>query len=277
MSFLVLLLALWVEKFSAGRQRIQQDGFWLRQLAAVQARGATPALALALLVLAPIALLGLLLLAIEPLAYGWLALPVHLLVLVYALGRGDVLASLGSFRDAWRRGDSEAAALSAARDMGLEADDEPELLGKVQGYLLWQGFQGFFAVIFWYALLGPLLALAYRLVALTAEHAAGSALGERAQQLRHALDWVPVRVLAASFSLVGNFLGVSRAMLHELLSWEISAPRLLLDAGLAGGDVPQPEVGPEGVSTLDTLWQLLIRSAMLWYAVFALVILFISG
>ena len=52
---------------------------------------------------------------------------------------------------------------------------------------------------------------------------------------------------------------------------------LTLDAGLAGGDVPQPEVGPEGVSTLDTLWQLLIRSAMLWYAVFALVILFISG
>ena len=58
MSFLVLLLALWVEKFSAGRQRIQQDGFWLRQLAAVQARGATPALALALLVLAKMGIIS---------------------------------------------------------------------------------------------------------------------------------------------------------------------------------------------------------------------------
>ena len=52
MSFLVLLLAVWVEKFSAGRQRIQQDGGWLRQLARVEAAPslqASPWLSLALL------------------------------------------------------------------------------------------------------------------------------------------------------------------------------------------------------------------------------------
>src|SRR5690606_19118327 len=103
MSFLVLLLVLWVEKFSAGRRRIQQDGLWLGWLARVE-EGA-PWRALGLLVLLPTLLLGLLLLALEPLAYGWLALPVHLLVLVYSLGRGDVLVALGPFRDAWRRGD----------------------------------------------------------------------------------------------------------------------------------------------------------------------------
>ncbi len=280
MSFLVLLLALWVEKFSAGRQRIQQDGFWLGRLAAVQAHSGlanAPVAALALLVLLPVLLLGLLLLAIKPLAYGWLLLPVHLLVLVYSLGRGDVLATLGPFRDAWRRGDAEAAALSAERDLHIDAETEQELLVKAQGYLLWQGFQGFFAVIFWYALLGPLLALAYRLLALTAEHAAGSVLGERAQQLRHALDWLPVRVLAASFSLVGNFLAVNRVMLHELLNWEVSAPRLVRDAGVAAGDIETAVMGPEGVGTLDALWQLLIRSAMLWYAGFALLAVLFRG
>ncbi len=32
MSFLVILLVLWVEKFSAWRLRIQQDGTWLEPL-----------------------------------------------------------------------------------------------------------------------------------------------------------------------------------------------------------------------------------------------------
>ena len=32
MSFLVLLLAVWVEKFSALRHRVQRDGGWIREL-----------------------------------------------------------------------------------------------------------------------------------------------------------------------------------------------------------------------------------------------------
>ena len=124
MSFLVLLLAVWVEKFSAGRQRIQQDGGWLRQLARVEAAPslqASPWLSLVLLVLVPVLLLGVLLLLLKSVAYGWLALPVHLLVLIYGLGRGDVLAALGPFRDAWRRDDTEAAYLVAARALGAGA------------------------------------------------------------------------------------------------------------------------------------------------------------
>lgn len=272
MNFLVLLLVLWVEKFSSGRRRIQQDGFWLQQLRLVEARGISPWIALALLVLLPVALLGLLLLVLKPLAYGWLALPVHLLVLVYSLGRGDVLAALGPFRDAWRRGDDQAALHVAERDLGVEADGESELLLGVQRYELWQAYQGFFAVIFWYALLGPLLALAYRLLALTAEYGR-EGLAERAAQLRHALDWLPARVLAASFSLVGNFAAVSRAVLHDLLSWDIPAAQLLFNAGRAASELPEPQAGEAGVNSLYELWQLLVRSAVLWYAAFAVWIL----
>lgn len=272
MSFLVLLLMIWVEKFSAWRRRIQHDGPWLRGLARVEANprlAASPWLALALLVLLPVAVLGLLLVLLKPLAYGWLALPVHLLVLVYSLGRGDLLAALGPFRDAWRRGDSQAAYHVAERDLGLQAEEGEALLLRVQGHMLWQAYQSFFAVIFWYALLGPVPALAYRLLALTVEQVRQPALRERAQQLRHGFDWLPARVLAASFALVGNFVAVSRALLQDLLDWDAPAPRLVIAAGRAAGELPEPVLGEIGVSSLDGLWQLLVRAAMLWYAGFA--------
>jgi AmpE protein len=92
MSFLVLVLAVWIEKFSALRHRIQRDGGWLRELAKLESSaslGKQPWLILTLLVLLPVALLALLLLVLEPVAYGLLALPVHLLVVIYSLGRSN--------------------------------------------------------------------------------------------------------------------------------------------------------------------------------------------
>src|SRR5690606_29261683 len=138
-----------------------------------------PWLALLAVVLLPVLALGVLLLILEPLAYGWLSLPLHLLVLLYCLGRGHCKRELAPFRDAWRRGDNEAAALVAERDLGLVEADGRSLLMAVQARILWQNHQGFFAVVFWYLLLGPMAALAYRLLALSEEHATNRAIGER--------------------------------------------------------------------------------------------------
>ncbi|MCG6574216.1 hypothetical protein EGM97_05800 [Pseudomonas sp. AF32] len=273
MSFLVLLLAIWIEKFSALRQRIQRDGGWLRELNRLETSprwGNRPWLVLIVMVVFPVAVLALLLWVLEPVAYGLLALPVHLLVVIYSLGRGDLLADLGPFRDAWRREDLQAATHVAKRDLAIEADTGEQLLDRVQAHLLWQAYQSFFAVIFWYFLLGPVAALSYRLLALAAGHSQNPGVAERAAQLRHAFDWVPVRLLAASFALVGNFVAVSRIMLHELLNWNISAAQLIDKVGLAAGEISLPVAGPDGINSLDRLWELLLRAAVLWYAGFAL-------
>lgn len=273
MSFLVLLLAVWIEKFSALRHRVQHDSGWLRELAKLEVSPRfvnRPWLVLALLILFPVAVLGLLLVVLEPVAYGLLAFPIHLLVVIYSLGRGDLLAGLGPFRDAWRREDLQAATHVAKRDLDIGADSGEQLLERVQGHLLWEAYQSFFAVIFWYFLLGPVAALSYRLLALAAEHGKNPALVERAAQLRHAFDWLPVRLLAASFALVGNFVAVSRVMLHELLNWNISAAQLVEKVGLVAGEIPAPTVGSDGITSLDRLWELLLRAAVLWYACFAL-------
>jgi AmpE protein len=272
MSFLVILLVLLVDKFSDWRPRLQHDGPWLARLHQAETSPRlqyAPWLSLLLLVLLPVLLLGLLLAALEPLAYGWLSLPLHLLVLLYSLGRGHAKSELGAFRDAWRRGDQEAAALAAERDIGLQEQDPASLLQAVQTRLLWKSYEGFFAVIFWYLLLGPMAALAYRLLALCAEHAELEGLRERAEQLRHAFDWLPVRMLLGSFALVGNFVAVNRALLHELLSWDVPARRLLADAGPLAADLSPVIEGEAGIARLDAIAALLVRARLFWYAAIA--------
>lgn len=272
MSFLVLLVIVWVEKLSPLRQRIQRDGVFLAELRRLQNSrllAREPWLLLAVLVGLPVLVVGWVLAVLMPVAYGLLALPVHLLVLAYSLGRGDPKVALGPLRDAWRREDDTAALHVAERDMAVTAQTPDELAADVQSWLLWRALESFFSVVFWYSLLGPVAALAYRLLALVAEHAAEPGLRERAGQLIHALDWLPARLLAGSFALVGNFMAVARFLLQELLHWPVSARAVVGGAGqLAAGLAPRQR-GAQAVAGLDALWALLQRAAVLWYAVLA--------
>ncbi|WP_028696387.1 regulatory signaling modulator protein AmpE [Pseudomonas cremoricolorata] len=271
MSFLVLVLVLWIEKFSALRRRVQRDGFFVGELLRLErGRQPRPWLTLAICVLAPVLLLALLLHVLQPVAYGLLALPVHLLVLLYSLGRGDAKAALGPLRDAWRRGDDQGALHVAERDLDLRAEQPGELSRQVQGHLLWQAYQSFFAVIFWYFLLGPAAALAYRLLALTLEHSRQVTVQALAERLRHWLDWLPVRALGISFALVGNFVAVSRVMLHELLNGQLRAEPWVAQLGRVADDIPEHDSADQANQRLDSLWDLLLRSAVLWYVAFAL-------
>lgn len=269
MNFLVLLLVLLAERFSGLRRRVQRDGWWqdLRRRHETPGR---PWWSLAWLVGLPLLLVALLLPVLEPMFHGWLALPVHLVLLLYSLGRDDAWPGLMPFREAWTRGDAEAAGQIARRDLAIEAEDAASLFGQLQHRLLLEAFQGLFAVIFWYVLLGPLAALAYRLLRLAEAQVETPGLRERAAQLAHAFDWLPVRALIASFALVGHFTRVRQVLRRSLWQWEQPASQLLAEAGELAL-VPQAELsGPAGVARLDELRALLVRCVILWYGVFAL-------
>ena len=76
MSFVVLLLAILIEKFSALRQRLQRDSGWVRELHKLEAStrlANRPWWVLVILVLLPVMLLGLLLvLTLVPEVVLWL-------------------------------------------------------------------------------------------------------------------------------------------------------------------------------------------------------------
>ncbi len=273
MNFLVLVLILLLEKLCRWRMHLQRDELLRRVLARLESAPrfqGQAALQLLLVLGVPLLLVGLLLWSLAPLAYGWLLLPLHVALLRWSLGRGDPQHSLAPFRARWQRGDTQAAYLEAERDLGLQAEDAPGLLRQVQGFLLWQAYEGFFAVIFWYALGGPLPALAYRLLALLGEHAEGEELRGYAVRLRHMLDWLPARLLALSLALAGNFVSANRVLWPRLLDFPASAAQLVADAGRAASDTPGDGGGLE---TLDELWSLLQRAGLIWYSALALGIL----
>ena len=275
MSFLVLILTILVEKLSSWRQALQKDQWWYEQLA--RCKKLLPrqnSLALVLALSLPIIGLAILLIVLKSIAYGLLLIPVHLAVLVYSLSRGDVRVALGPFRDAWRRQDTHAASLAAQRDLLIQSEEPVGLMQAVQGYLLWQGFQGFFAVIFFYLIAGPLAALTYRLLVLTSEQATWPEAAGKATRLLHILDWLPVRLLSASFALIGNFITVNRALMHDLLCINEPANSLLSKAGRAAVEAENDALGEKGTTILDNLWLLLVRSAVLWFASLALWTLF---
>lgn len=59
-----------------------------------------------------------------------------------------------------------------------------------------------FSVIFWYILLGPIAVLTYRLITLCREI---SLVNQQANQLTELIEWIPARISALLFLLVGNF------------------------------------------------------------------------
>ena len=270
MSFLVLILTIVIEKLSSWRSAIQNDQWWYAQLSRFQKllpKQATLAFILALAL--PVLALALILFIAQSVLYGLLLIPVHLAVVLYSLSRGDVRTALGPFRDAWRRKDAHAASLAAQRDLLIQSEEPAGLLQAVQSHLLWQGFQGFFAVVFFYLIAGPIAALSYRLLVLTSEQSSWPQAAGFSTRLLHILDWIPVRLLSISFALIGNFITVNRALTHELLCLTEPAEKLLSHTGRAAVEAQSHALGEQGTATLDNIWFLLVRSAVLWYAVLA--------
>lgn len=80
-------------------------------------------------------------------------------------------------------------------------ESEPVTEASISDYLI--GVNGqVFAVVFWFIVLGPIGALLYRLTRLCIDR---PAVSEEALHFTELLDWLPVRMTALLYLLVGNF------------------------------------------------------------------------
>ena len=94
-----------------------------------------------------------------------------------------------------------------------------------------------FAPLLWFALLGPAGALFYRLAHTFDDHwgrrseAEFGEFGQFARQAFALIDWVPIRVTAASFAVVGDFEDAVHCWRTQAVRWPEAGSGILLASG----------------------------------------------
>tara|TARA_B110000503_G_scaffold53304_1_gene85752 strand:+ start:597 stop:1538 length:942 start_codon:yes stop_codon:yes gene_type:complete len=239
--FLIILIAIAVLESNGQLAFIQRD-IWVRKwhgaLTKLSALENSSLLIVLAYVLVPVIILQLVL---WYLGSGILVFLVELGVLLYCLGRGDLSAQIDVLQSDIQRSDLQAAFHDAAvfniGHRAASADSAAGLFRELAATLPYRLFERSFVVVFWFFFLGAPLALAYRLLALHGDMQLGAAAvqveqeqsseedtaelvetvtANDANKLLWYLEWIPVRFLALTLGLMGDF-SKATAPLKELV------------------------------------------------------------
>jgi adenosylcobinamide-phosphate synthase len=248
-------------------------------------------LALVAVVLIPVALLSALAAAIHP-AVLWI---LDTLLLYATLHFLSTTRHLSAIEAALRSGDAPAAANRLAEWQGETAgvDDAAAVTRLAAEQALREAHHGTFAILFWFLVLpGPLGLVLYPLVhraARTWEQ--GVEPDERdfgwfAARAFHVIDWIPQRLTAFTFAVVGNFEDALYCWRSQAAQWLRPEEGIVLASGAGalgvrlgeplprgGAFVDRPPLGtgdPAREESLASLEGLLWRGLVLWLVVFLL-------
>jgi len=177
-----------------------------------------------LMVVVPVASLALLVALLTGILGGIIELIVGVAVLLFSFGRLDFPTVTERYLARARHGDAAGAAL-VLEECGLDgaAHDNDGFAADAARIFLYEGFQRWFAPVFYFLLLGPYGALAYRLTILDNS-------GRRGDLLVTAADWLPARMLVLTFAAVGSFAGAWNVLKERAFEPEVATEDLLLES-----------------------------------------------
>lgn len=194
-----------------------------------------------LLAVVPVALATLIVYGVLRHASGLLAFLWNVAVLYVALGfrqfshfytdvmlalRASDLARAREVLSSWRGVSSHELTTNEAARIAIE-------LGLMRSH------RHVFGVMAWFAVLGPVGAIAYRLAALLNDRWSAApgdeagAFGLFAARAYEVIDWVPVRLTAFSFAMAGDFMGAVECWREQAATWRVRGQGLIL-ASAAG-------------------------------------------
>jgi len=216
MILITLVLALLAERFLGQYHYLRSYDWFNRYVSAVRARlGATafwdgPVGVIATLAV-PLFAVGLMQALLHGVLLSLLGLVFGVVVLLYCLGPRDLDAEAEAYCAAVEAGDAARAQSSASELLGYDAPPDPWTRSRVvTDAVLAQCNERLFAVLFWYALLGPLGAVLFRLAVMLPDSlrpadAEGAGYIAAARRLHEILAWLPARLVALSYALSGSF------------------------------------------------------------------------
>lgn len=278
MKFFILMCSLLWQRQSS-RSGYRRKRIWfsrlLQPLALQKQRIGLQVAGYFLCVILPCVLLAVFFASLHGLLWGALAVLLQILLFLYVLGRDDFNARLRSYRDAWQRGDYQAAFESARAFLTLQSQtqvvDAKQLHTEVAAAVNYAWFIRFFVPVFWFMLLGIagaflwLLSFWFKL----------ELKQPWSDLLVDAMLWIPSRLLALTFCLAGDFTGAFRAVVNSVRNPEVPAAELL--ASSAQGALPKTDAEFSAEGALQALTDdhdLLIRSAVIWLVLIAAATIF---
>lgn len=198
--------------------------------------------------------------------YGFMAFLFQLFILICCLGPQNLWADTFACINALTQGDAQTAAGKLQASFGIiDTSYSQSLHRHLLNDVFIEANRRVFAVVFWYVFLGPVGAVLYRTVVLSAIHVSKqstpSLLIAPARIVQAVLDWIPVRIFTFVFALGGNFVHVLSCWRKKVLQGLNSNEAMLIECGNAaiGFDEPTnlPEDGSaerQAISLLDRVF-----------------------
>jgi AmpE protein len=225
----------------------------------------------------------------------WFDVPYLILaivVLFFSLGPKDIGEDIDEYCKAIEADDAERIAATAKSIAETDVPDDAEERVRLVEESVWvQVNNRLFAVVFWFVLLGPVGAWAYRVTDLIRRRAVFNAqreemdgattIVEASETLHGWLACVPARLSAIGYAMAGSFDGALSAWRKPAEessdSSHVQSERLLARVGtgaLALPDVGKETIAERAVRGATTANGLVMRALFIWAAVIAAMTLY---
>jgi len=227
---------------------------------------------------------------------GFTYLILAIVVLFFSLGPRDIGEEVDEYCRALESEDEQAIQNAAKAIVeGEVPGDALERIQRVEASVCVQANNRLFAVVFWFVLLGPLAAWAYRVTDLirrravfSASRAAESEAAGNADAVRDAavmlhgwLAWIPARLSAVGYAAAGHFdeaIAAMRAPTEERDATTSEQSEHLLarvgTAALALGDRPDETITERGVRGAIAANRLVFRQLIIWAVIISAMTLY---
>lgn len=277
MGFIIILMALVLERFFDWGHLRNWKWFdqYDRLLNASTARFA-PSLRLAARIIPVVLVVGLVEYLLAGWLYGFVRFLFNLAILLYCFGPANLWVQLFDCLQAMQQGEAQVIETRVKTAFPYLSTANSQTLH--QGFLkaiFMEGHQRIFAVLFWFALLGPIGAMLYRSLALSSKRAttdmAAVSLGALGL-----MEWLSSRLLGILFALGGHFVKVfSQWQKYAFQGFSINAT-LIAETGMAALDAPANQPLPENGEMEKAAIQLFDRALIIMLVISAVLIVVVS-